>query len=255
VNQRNLGRFTLGLLPVLALLLAVAGVLASVAERRGESVGQAKAADEAAGRYVSDVATFRAHVIHELALHRGAHPSELRNVLDREIPKFPTLPSTAPPGAEESRSYQTAVETSHTGLKPFTDLREQLDTAAEAETFVSGASAALDRSTTALLRSALVFDSEPLKKRTLPELRGALADVRRLPVPAKGRPAAQAVDAAISRAIDEIEEMVDKLDAGESHSFDLSEEFDAADTQLKNYAIDVDGDVREAVARLRDTGV
>ena len=138
-------------------------------------------------------------------------------------------------------------------MKPFTDLRAQLDTAAQAETFVSGASAALDRSTTALLRSALVFESEPLNKRTLPELRGALADVRRLPVPAKGRPAAQAVDAAISRAIDEIETMIDKLDKGESHSFDLSAQFEAAETQVKNYAIDVDGDLREAVARLRDS--
>ena len=252
MSRGSTSRFTLGLLPILALLLAVAGVWASMAERRGESVGQAKAADEAAGRYVSDVATFRARVMNELNRRRGAHPGELRDVLDREIPKFPALPSPPPPGAEDSRSYQSAVETSRTGLQPFTALRTQLDTAAQAEAFVTGASAALDRSTTALLSSALVFDSEPLTSRTLPELRGALADVRRLPVPAKGRPAAQAVDAAISRAIDEIETMADKLDAGESHSFDLSDEFAAADTQVKNYAIDVDGDVREAVARLRD---
>jgi hypothetical protein len=243
----------LGLLPALALLLAVAGVWASVAERRGESVGQAKAADDAAGHYVSAVATFRAHVIHELARRRGSHASELRDVLDREIPKFPRLPSPAPPAAEKSGSYKAAVEISRTGVKPFTDLRAQLNTAAQAETFVAGASAALDRSTTAVLSSALVFDTEPLKTRTLPELRGALADVRRLPVPAKGRAAAQAVEVAISRGIAEIETMIDKLDAGKSHSFDLSAQFEAAETQLKNYAIDVDGDVREAVARLRDS--
>lgn len=253
MSRGSTSRVTLGLLPVLALLLAVTGIWASVAERRGEAVGQAKAADEAAGHYVSDVATFRAHVMRELVRRRGSHASELRDVLDREIPKYPRLPSPAPPGSDDSRSYQSAVEVSRTGLTPFTDLRAQLDAAAQAETFVAGASAALDRSTTALLSSALVFDSTPLKKRTLPELRGALADVRRLPVPAKGRPAAQAVEAAISRAIDEIETMVDKLDAGESHSFDLSAQFEAADTQVKNYAIDVDGDVREAVARLRDS--
>ena len=33
----------------------------------------------------------------------------------------------------------------------------------------------------------------------------------------------------------------------------LAEQFAAAETQVKNYAIDVDGDVREAVARLRDS--
>jgi hypothetical protein len=240
-------------LPVLALLLAVTGIWVSVAERRGEYVGQVKAADEAAGRYVSDVATFRARVINELAQRRGSHPAELRDVLDREIPKFPTLPSPPPPGADESRSYQAAIETSRTGVKPFAELRAQLDTAAQAEVFVAGADAALNRSTTALLSSALVFDSRPITTRTLPELRRALADVRRLPVPAKGRPAAQAVDSAISRAIDELETMVDRLDDGKSHSFDLSDEFAAADTQVKNYAIDVDGDVREAVARLRDS--
>lgn len=253
MSRWSASRATLGLLPVLAILLAAAGIWASVAERRGEAVGQAKAADEAAGLYVSDVATWRAQVIQELSRRRGSHPAELQAVLDRAIPRFPALPSPAPPGAEDSRSYQSAIETSRTGLKPFTDLRAQLSTAAQAEVFVTGASAALDRSTTALLSSALVFDSVPLKKRTLPELRGALADVRRLAVPAKGRPAAQAVDAAISRAIEEIETMVDRLDDGLSHSFDLSDEFAAAETQVKNYAIDVDGDVREAVARLRDS--
>lgn len=252
MSRASASRITLGLLPVLALLLAAAGVWASVAERRSESVGQAKAADEAAGRYVSEVATFRAHVLNELNRRRGAHPGELRDVLDRELPKFPVLPSPPPPGAEDSRSYQSAVETSRTALKPFTALRAQLDTAAQAEAFVAGARAALDRSTTALLSSALVFDSTPLTERTLPELRGALDSVRRLPVPEKGRPAAQAVEAAISRAIDEIETMIDRLDDGESHSFDLSDEFAAAETQLRNYAIDVDGDVREAVARVRE---
>lgn len=248
----NSSRLTLGLLPFLALLLTIGGILALVAERRGESVGRLEAADEAAGKYMSDVATFKAHVLNELVRRRGSHASELRDVLDREIPRFPSLPSPPPPGAEDSRSYRSAVETSRHGVKPFLDLRAQLDTAAQAETFVTGASAALQRATTALLSSALVFDSTPLENRTLPELRGALADVRRLPVPAKGRTAAGAVDAAISRAIDEIETMVDKLDAGEPHSFDLSDEFAAAETQVKNFAIDVDGDVREAVARLRD---
>ena len=246
-------RLTLGLLPLLALLLAAAGVWASVAEHRADTVGRLKAADEAAGHYASEVATFRAHVIRELVRRRGAHASELRDVLDREIPKFPKLPSPAPAGAEDSRSYQSAVKLSRHGLKPFIDLRAQLDTAAQAETFVAGASAALDRARIALLSSSLVFDSSPLEERTLPELRAALADLRRLPVPIKARPAAQAVAAAITRGIDEIETMIDRFDAGESHSFDLTDEFTAADTQVKNYAIDVDGDVREAVARLRDS--
>jgi hypothetical protein len=237
---------------VFALALTVAGIWASVAEHRDQKVQQAAAADRVAGRYVSDVATFRARVLIQLGRHRGEHPAQLRDVLDQEIPKFPALPSPPPPGAANSKSYQAAVETSRSGLKPVTDLRAQLDTAAQAETFVSTANAALERSTTALLGSSLVFSSEPLKSRTLPQLRGALRDVRRARAPAKGKPAEQAVIVAISHAIRAIEAMIAKLDDGGTYSYDLSDEFNAAETELKNYAIDVDGDVREAVARLRD---
>jgi hypothetical protein len=202
---------------------------------------------------VSDVATYRARVLIRLGQHRGEHPAQLRDVLDEEIPKFPKLPSPPPPGAERSQSYQAAVETSRSGLKPVTDLRAQLDTAAQAETFVATASKALDRATTALLSSSLVFSSEPLKSTTLPQLRRALRDVRSAPAPAKGIPAKQAVLAAISHAVSAVETMTEKLDEGGTSRYDLSDEFSAADTELKNYAIDVDGDVREAVARLRDS--
>lgn len=242
-----------GLLPLLALLLVVGGVAAAIAERRSDSAGEARAADSVGGQYVSDVATFRAQVVHELARHRGAHPEELRSVLDAAIPQFPKLPSP-PPGAEDSKSFQHAVRVSTDSLKPFTSLREQLDIAAQAEVFVETADAALQRSTNALLSTALVYSVEPLEDRTLPELRDALADVRRLPIPAKGQPAARAVDGAISAAIGEVETMIEKFEAGEQYSFDLSDRFANARTQLKDYAIDVDGDVREAVARLREGG-
>lgn len=240
-----------GLLPLLALLLVVGGVAAGIAERRSDSAGQARAADRVGGQYVSDVATFRAQVVHELARHRGAHPEELRNVLDVAIPKFPKLPSP-PPGAEDSKSFQHAVRASTDSLVPFTNLRDQLDVAAQAEVFVETADAALQRSTNALLSTALVYSAAPLQDRTLPELRAALAQVRSLPIPDKGRPAARTVDAAISGAIGEVETMIEKLESGEQYSFDLSDEFEAARTQVKDYAIDVDGDVREAVARLRE---
>jgi hypothetical protein len=241
------------LLPVLALALVAGGIWSSVAERRSEQVEQATSADEAAGQYMSDVATYRAHVMARLARHRGAHPGELRDVLDEEIPKFPALPSPPPKGAARSRSYQAAVKASRTSRKPFTDLRAQLDIADQAETFVATASKALDRSTAVLLRTQLVFDSEPLKSETLPVLRRSLADVRSVPVPAKGQPAARAVAGAISQAIHEVETMIAKLEAGGTYSYDLSAEFNTAETELKDYAIDVDGDVGEAVARLRDS--
>jgi hypothetical protein len=243
---------TIGLLPLLGFALVAGGIWFSVADRRVDEVERATAADEAAGHYVSDVATFRAHVVAQLAKRRGSHPAGLRDLLDQEIPKFPKLPSPAPPGADESRSYQSAVKTSQTALTPFTNLRAQLDTAAQAEVFVATASEALRRAKLALLSSRLVFDVEPLKTKTLPELRAALADVQKVAAPAKGQAASHAVVGAISRAIEETETMIDKLEAGGSHSYDLSDEFNAAETELKNYAIDVDGDVKEAVARLRD---
>lgn len=241
-----------GILPALALLLLLGAVGAFIAEHRSESVIEARAADKAAGEYASSVATFRAQAIAQLAQYRGAQPAQLREVVDAQLAAFPAPPSPEPAGAQNSQSYQSALAGAEQTKSTFTDLRTQLDTAATAQVFIAGATRALQQSKVALLRTALVLDTGPLKSRTLPALRNAQADVRRLSVPEKGRAAAQAVDSTIARAIREVQTMVDELDDGDSYSYDLTDAFNAADTQLRNYGVDVDGDVSEALGRLQD---
>jgi len=241
-------RIALSILPLVAILLA----LAAVAEYRSGEAEQQRAADRVGALYASEVATFRAHVLRLFAEHRGEHAADLRDLLDRELATKPTLPPA--PGADDSHTYQAAKRMSETAFEPFMALRAQLDTVAKAEVFVKSADAELQKATVTLLGSSLVWDTKPLRKRTLPELRQELGRFRQLEVPPGGEPAARVVDGTLSASVDEVETMAKKLDDGKSYKFDLTARFDDAHERLRDYAVVVDGDLAEAVGRLRDSG-
>jgi hypothetical protein len=236
----------LSILPLVAFLLA----MAAVAQYRSGEAEQQREADRVGALYESEVATFRAHVLHVFSEHRGEHAADLRDLLDRELATMPTLPPA--PGADDSRTYQAAKRTSETAFEPFTALRTQLDTVAKAEVFVKGADDELQKATVTLLGSSLVWDTKPLHERTLPELRQELGRFRQLEVPPGGESAARAVDGTLSAAVDEVQTMAKKLDDGKSYTFDLTARFDDAHERLRDYAVVTDGDLAEAVARLRD---
>jgi hypothetical protein len=238
----------LSILPLVALLLA----FAALAEYRSGEAERQREADRIGGLYESEVATFRAHTINVLARHRGEHAEALREVLDRELASKPVLPPA--PGAEKSRTYQAAKRTSETAFKPFEELRTQLDTVAKAEVFVKGADAELQKATVTLLGSSLVWDTDPRYKRTLPVLRQELSRFRQLEIPPGGETAARTVDGTLSAAVHEVETMAKKLDDGKSYRFDLTARFDAARDGLHDYAVVTDGDLAEAMGRLRDAG-
>jgi hypothetical protein len=238
----------LGILPLVAFLLA----LASVAEYRSGEAEQQREADRVGSQYESDVATFRIQVLNVLGEHKGEHASVLRDLLDKELETKPVLPPA--PGGDDSRTYQAAKRTSETAFEPFEALRAQLDTVAKAEVFVKGADAELQKATVTLLGSSLVWDTKPLHERTLPELRQELGRFRKLEVPAGGEAAARSVDGTLSAAIDEVEKMAEKLDDGKGYKFDLTARFDEAHQAVRDYAVVVDGDLAEAVGRLRDAG-
>ena len=133
------------------------------------------------------------------------HAADLRDLLDRELATKPTLPPA--PGADDSHTYQAAKRMSETAFEPFMALRAQLDTVAKAEVFVKSADAELQKATVTLLGSSLVWDTKPLRKRTLPELRQELGRFRQLEVPPGGEPAARVVDGTLSASVDEVETM------------------------------------------------
>lgn len=241
-------RAALSILPLVALLL----VFAALAEYRSGEAERQREADRIGGTYASDVATFRVRTMNVLAEHRGEHAAALRDLLDQELATKPVLPPA--PGADKSRTYQAAKRTEATAFKPFEDLRTQLDTVAKAEVFVTGADAELQKATVTLLGSSLVWDTKPLYERTLPELRQELSRFRQLGVPPGGETAARTVDATLSAAVHEVEEMAKKLDDGESYRFDLTGRFDDARDRLHDYAVVTDGDLAEAMGRVQDAG-
>lgn len=238
----------LSILPLVAILLALAGL----AQYRSGEAERQRQADLIGSQYTSDVATFRARLFALFAEHRGERAAGLRDLLDQELATKPILPPA--PGGDDSRTYQAALKTANTAFKPFTELRDQLDTVAKAETFVKGADAELQKATVTLLGSSLVWDTDPLYERTLPELKEQLSRFRQLEVPPGGEQTARTVDGALSAAVSEVEKMAEKLDDGESYKFDLTDRFDDAHDSLRDYAVVTDGDLAEAVGRLQDQG-
>jgi hypothetical protein len=200
-------------LPLAAAVLAAAAIVVTVSGPDRPAKPEVVAADEVGATYFSDVATFKARVMRALNRNRGAHASKLRDIVDRHMQSKPTL-APPPPGADKSRTYQEAVKAQPTIFAPVTRLRERLDAAARAEAFVLGADDALDR--------AAVGDEQ-----------GARNAFRRLAVPPDARPAARRVDAALT----------------DKPSFSRHE---AARKALHDYAVVTDGNLAEAVARMRD---
>ena len=245
-------RAPLGLLPLLATVFALAALVVAVAGRDRPAAPDVVAADEVGSTYFSDVATFKARTLRALERHRGAHAAELRDVLDRQLRFKPTLPPP-PDGAEKSTTYQEAVKAQPTIFEPVEQLRRELDAAAQAEGFVAAADDALDRVAAVLRASGIVVTTEAVESRTLPAVRDARAAFRRVPVPPDARTAASAVDTALSTAVRELESLVEMLEDGGSASFDLTGEFERAKQEIHNYAVVTDGNLREAVARLRDS--
>lgn len=246
-----MGRGTaLGLLPVVAAALATAGIVATVSMPERPARPNVVRADEVGATYFSDVATFKARLLRKLERQRGAPPGELRAVVDQQLAAKPTLPPP-PPGAEDSQTYQEAAKAQTTLFEPVTDLRAELDGAAQGQVFAKAAKTALDTATDALRASGT---TETVESRTLPALREARADFRSVPVPPEAQQAAASIDAALSAAIRELEKSVAELEAeGGVYAFDLTAEFEAAEKALHDYAVVTDGDLAEAVARFRDS--
>lgn len=245
-------RARLGLLPLLAVALAVTALLITVAGRDRPASPEVVKADRIGSAYFSDVATFKVRVLRALERHRGAHATELRAVLDRQMQAKPTLPPP-PEGAAKSETYQRAVKAQPTIFEPVDRLRGELEAAAQAEQFVKAADDALERVANELRASGIVVSIEAVESRTLPAVRDARADFRRLPAPPEAQAAASAVDGVLSKAVRELEGLIEELKDGGSASFDLTDEFEQAKQEVHNYAVVTDGNLREAVARLRDS--
>lgn len=235
-------------LPTIITLALVALAGAAILVHRQDSSDELRRAEEAGSAYFSDVATFESRVRTVLTDGKKRKPAELRRIIDAELQHPPRLGSV-PEGASRSRTYREAVKKSVTVLDPYRDLSRALGRSAEAEPFVDAADDALAKSPGSLA-GFLVFESGPLRREVLPELNRARETFRRAKVPKGAEDAARTVDSAVSFAIGQIDVMARRADAGQSYEFDYSDEYEAAAKAVKDYAIEVDADLAEAVDRV-----
>lgn len=237
-------------LPTIITIAVVALAGTVVLEQRQERSERLAEAEKVGSEYFSDVATFRAEVERDLADVKSGDPADLKKVVDERLEQPPVL-GPAPEGAEDSKTYRAAVKAQDTALDPFTSLSTKLGRAAQAQKFVKAADEVLDNGPIVLLGYGLVFDSGPLRERVLPQLNRALAEFRAVKVPKGARDVAVKVDGALTYVIGEVGRMADRADAGSSYEFSYDTQYDAARQAVQDYATEVDGDVAEALDRIR----
>lgn len=238
------------ILPTIITIAVVALAGTVLLQQRQERSDRLAEAEKVGSDYFSDVATFRAEVQSELADVKSGDPADLKKVVDQKLEQPPVL-GPAPEGAEDSKTYRAAVKAQKTALDPFTTLSTRLGRAVDAETFVKAADEVLDNGPIVLLGYGLVFDSGPLRERVLPELNQALAEFRAVKVPKGAQDVAVKVDGALSYVIGQVERMADRADSGSSYEFSYDTQYDAARQAVQDYATEVDGDVAEALDRIR----
>jgi hypothetical protein len=72
-----------------------------------------------------------------------------------------------------------------------------------------------------------------------------------VPVPKGARDVAVKVDGALTYVIGQVGTMADRADAGSSYEFSYDTQYDAARQAVQDYATEVEGDVSEALDRIR----
>lgn len=238
------------ILPTIITVSVIALAGTALLQQRQERSERLAEAEKIGSTYFSDVATFEAEVNRELGEVRGGDPAELKKVVDENLKQPPVL-GPAPEGAEASKTYRAAVKAEATVLDPYESLSAKLGRAAQAEDFVKAAADVLDNGPIVLLGAGLVFDSGPLRDRVIPELNRALAEFRAVEIPRGAQDVSVRVDGAVTYVIGQVETMADRADEGSSYEFSYDTQYDAARQAVRDYATKVDGDVAEALDRIR----
>ncbi len=228
-------------------LIVVAGVV--ILQQRQDRSNRLAEAERVGSVYFSEVATFQLDVRSALDKVKSGKPAALKRVVDRKLEQPPVL-GPAPEGAEISKTYREAVRASATVLDPYTSLSDTLGRAVAAEEFLDAADKILAGGPTSLLGNSLVYDSGPLRSRVLPELNRRLAAFRAVQVPEGARPAAVAVESAVTYVISEITTMADRADQGRAYEFSYGSQYSDARQAVRDYATRIDGDVAEALDRI-----
>jgi hypothetical protein len=238
------------ILPTIITVAVIALAGTALIQQRQERSDRIAEAEKVGAAYFSDVATFEAEVRRELNTVRSGEPADLKKVVDEKLEQPPVL-GPAPEGVEDSKTYRAAVEAEPTALEPYESLSTKLGRAVDAEDFVKAADDVLDNGPLVLLGYGLVTESGPLRNRVLPELNRSLAEFRAVKVPKGAQDVAVKVDGALRYVIDQVATMADRADKGSSYEFSYDTQYNGARQAVSDYATKIDGDVAEALDRIR----
>lgn len=237
------------MLPTIVTIAVIAVAGTAIIQQRQERSDRLADAEEVGSAYFSDVASFQADVQAGLAEVKSGEPADLKKVVDEKLEQPPVL-GPAPEGAEESKTYREAVTASATALEPYEELSSALERVVDSQDFVEAADEVLANGPNVLLGSSLLFDSEPLRTRVLPELNRELVEFRAVKVPKGAKRVATKVDGAVSFVIGQVSTMANRADAGRTYEFSYGTQFESARQAVRDYATKLDGDVAEALDRV-----
>ena len=238
------------ILPTIITIAVIALAGTALLQQRQERSDRVAEAEKVGAAYFSDVATFEAEVRRGLNTVRSGEPADLKKVVDEKLEQPPVL-GPAPEGAEDSKTCRAAVEAQPTALEPYESLSTKLGRAVDAEDFVKAADDVLDNGPLVLLGYGLVTNSGPLRNQVLPELNRSLAEFRAVKVPKGAQDVAVKVDGALRYVIDQVATMADRADQGSSYEFSYDTQYNGARQAVSDYATKIDGDVAEALDRIR----
>ena len=238
------------ILPTIITIAVIALIGWVILQQRQERSDRIAEAEKVGAAYFSDVATFEAEVQRELSRVRSGDPADLKTVVDENL-KDPPVLGPAPDGAEASKTYRAALKAEPTVLDPYESLSDKLGRAADAEDFVKAAEDVLDNGPIVLLGYGTVSDSGPLRERVIPELNRTLAEFRAVKVPKGAHDVAVKVDGALGYVIGQVGEMANHADDGTSYEFSYNTQYNAARQAVRDYATEINGDVAEALDRIR----
>ena len=229
-------------------MIALAGT--ALLQQRQERSERVAEAEKVGAAYFSDVATFEAEVQRELAKVRSGDPADLKKVVDENLKHPPEL-GPAPEGAESSKTYRAAVKAEPTALEPYESLSAKLGRAAQAEDFVKAADKVLEQRPDRAARRRTGVRQRAVAQPRPPGAEPPLAEFRAVEVPKGAQDVAVKVDGALTYVIGQVARMADRADAGSSYEFSYDTQYNAARQAVRDYATEIDGDVAEALDRIR----
>lgn len=232
-------------LPVTILLAMVAVVGALVIRDRADQVAEA---DRMAAEYQAAVATFRKELRGGvLAAIDDEDPAAAVKLVTAAIDDPPRLAVARDHGRQASVAYRDAVAMTETLLEPYETLRQVLEKATAAQRFVKAADEALALRITDLIGTGPLTSGEPVRTRVIPAFENALRTFEAAPVPDGQTELAATVSGTLRYVIDQSRTLVARASAGQSYSFEYTDQLNEALEAVRLYEYAIEGEVKVAL--------